>query len=270
MRSVKDYLEYRTYLKDYYLHQKQTHPFYSLRYLGSKVSVDPSHLLKIFQLQRHIGDALIDNFIEHCQLSGSDADYFSNLVKFNKAKSDSDCKIFYERLLSLRGAGAHKLEKAQYEFYTKWYYTAILTLLDYYQFYGDYEELASRLSPPITPAQARKSIQLLKNLNLIGQNEEGKWELTHKIITTGDHFRSIAVKTFQEETLQLAIGSLHDQPSERRNISTVTVTLSEKKLTQINEIIAQFRESILKIARDETESDAVYQLNIQFFPLTKK
>ncbi len=269
MRSVKEYLEYRTYLKDYYLNQKEVHPFYSLRYLGSKVSVDPSHLLKIFQRQRHIGNALIDNFIEHCQLSGSDAEYFSNLVKFNKAKTDRDCKMYYERLLSLRGAGAHKIEKAQYEFYTKWYYTAVLTLLDCYRFDGDYEALASKLSPPITPAQARKSIQLLKNLNLIRHNENGAWELTHKIITTGEHFRSIAVKTFQEETMQLAIKSLHDQPSERRNISTVTITISEKKRAQMNEIIAQFRESLLKIARDETEADSVYQLNVQFFPLTK-
>jgi uncharacterized protein (TIGR02147 family) len=270
MRPVKEYLEYRTFLKDFYQYKKQENSFYSLRYMGGRVAVDPSHLLKIFQLQRHIGNGLIDTFIEHCELKGTDAEYFSNLVKFNKAKSDSDCKIYYERLLSLRGAGAHKLEKKQYEFYTKWYYSAILTMLDFYRFSGDYDELASRLSPPITSAQARKAIQLLKSLDLISQSQEGFWELTHKIVTTGDHFRSIAVKTFQEATIELALNSLHEQPIEKRNISTVTMTISEKKLAQMNEIIAQFRESLLKIARDETEADSVYQLNIQFFPLTKK
>jgi uncharacterized protein (TIGR02147 family) len=70
--------------------------------------------------------------------------------------------------------------------------------------------------------------------------------------------------------MQLAINSLHEQSVEKRNISTVTMTISEKKLAQMNEIIAQFRENLLKIARDETEADSVYQLNVQFFPLTKK
>lgn len=269
MRSVKEYLEYRTYLKDFYTLKKEENSFYSLRYMGGKVSVDPSHLLKIFQGQRHIGNKLIDTFIQHCGLSGSDAEYFTNLVKFNKAKTDSDCKIYYERLLSLRGTTAHKLEKQQYEFYSKWYYSAILTMLDYYHFSGDYDQLASKLSPPITSSQARKAIQLLKNLDLIRQNSNGIWELTHKILTTGDHFRSIAVKTFQDETLQLAIKSLHEQPAEKRNISTITMTISEKKLDLMNEVITQFRESLLKIAHDETEADSVYQLNIQFFPLTK-
>lgn len=270
MRSVKEYLEYRSYLKDFYHYKKQEHSFYSLRYMGGKVSVDPSHLLKIFQLQRHIGNGLIGTFIQHCELKGSDAEYFTNLVKFNKAKSDSDCKIYYERLLSLRGAGAHQLEKRQYEFYSKWYYSAILTMLDFYRFSDDYEDLASRLSPSITPAQARKAILLLKKLDLISQNQDGIWELTHKIVTTGEHFRAIAVKAFQEATIKLAIDSLHEQPAEKRNISTVTMTISEKKLAQMNEIIAQFRENLLKIARDETEADSVYQLNVQFFPLTKK
>jgi uncharacterized protein (TIGR02147 family) len=69
--------------------------------------------------------------------------------------------------------------------------------------------------------------------------------------------------------MQLAVQSLNRHPPEERNISTVTVTIAEKKLDQINQIIAQFRESLLKVARDETEPDKVYQLNIQFFPLTK-
>lgn len=269
MKPVKEYLEYRLFLRDFYMEKKKENSFYSLRYMGSKISVDPSHLVKIFQLQRHIGNAIIETFIAHCGLVGSDADFFANLVRFNKSKTDRDSKLYYERLLSLKGVNARSLEKSQYEFYTKWYYSAILTLLDYYPFGDDYDALADKLSPPITPAKAKKSIQLLKNLGLIRKNSADRWELTHNIITTGDHCRSIAVKTFQEATMQLAIESLHRHPPELRNISTVTVTIAEKNLDRINETITQFRENLLTIARDETEPDKVYQLNIQFFPLTK-
>jgi uncharacterized protein (TIGR02147 family) len=269
MESVKNYWEYRDYLRDFYAERKNENQWYSLRYMGGKVSVDPSHLVKIFQRERHIGNALIDVFIDHCRLSGSDADYFANLVRFNKAKSDRDCRMYYERLLALKGPGARTLEKSQYEFYTKWYHSAILTLLDFYPFSGDYAALAAKVSPPISEAKARKSIDLLRRLGLIGKTEDGTFRLTDKIITTGDHGHAIAVKAFQEETMRMAIEALHRHPAEKRNISTVTITISEKKLDQINEIIGQFRQSLLRLARDEKEPDKVYQLNVQLFPLTK-
>ena len=269
MKPVKEYFEYRDFLRDFYTEKKAESPTFSLRYMGRKVSVDPSHLVKIFQRERHIGDSLIDSFIAYCGLSGSNAEYFATLVRFNKAKSDRDSRMYFEKLLSLKGSGAHSLEKNQYKYYTKWYHSAVLTLLDFYPFSGNYADLGARLSPPITEAQARKSVMLLAKLGLIRRTDEGTWQLTHNIITTGDHCRSIAVTAFQEATMELAIEALHRYPPERRNISTVTITIAEKNLDRLNEVIAQFRETLLKLANDEAHPDKVYQLNVQFFPLTK-
>lgn len=269
MKSIKNYFEYRDYLQDFYLEKKKESRYFSLRYMGSKVGVDPSHLVKIFQHKRHIGNALIDVFIEFCSLKGSDAEYFTNLVRFNKAKTDREGKIYYEKLLALKGSNAYSLEKSQYEFYTRWYYSAILTLLDFYSVKDNYEELAAKISPPITQAKAKKAVELLERLGLIRRNENGEWEVTHKIITSGEHCGSIAVKSFQEATMKLGIEALHRYPPEKRNISTVTITVSEKNLPKINSLISQFRESMLQLAAEETQPDFVYQLNIQFFPLTR-
>lgn len=269
MKSIKSYFDYRDYLLDFYLEKKRETSFFSLRYMGSKVGVDPSHLVKIFRHKRHIGNSLIEVFIEFCGLKGSDAEYFANLVRFNKAKTDIEGKIYYEKLLALKGSNAYSLEKHQYEFYSKWYYSAILTLLDFYPLKDDFAALAAKISPPISEAKARKAVKLLEKLGLIRKNEKGNWELTHKIITSGDHGSSIAVKSFQEATMRLAIDALYNYPPEKRNISTVTITVAEKNLPKINSLISQFRESLLQLAREETHPDYVYQLNIQFFPLTR-
>jgi uncharacterized protein (TIGR02147 family) len=269
MESVKNYWDYRDFLKDFYTEKKKENNWFSLRYMGSKVSIDPSHLVKIFQHQRHIGNSSIDVFIKHCELSGSGAEYFAHLVRFNKAKSDRDSKTFYEKLLSLKGAGAKTLEKSKYEFYTQWYYSAILTLLDFFPFSGDYAALAAKVSPPISEAKAKKSIELLLKLGLIKKTQEGKFCLTNKIVTTGDHGHSIAVRTFQEETMRLAIEALERHPPEKRNISTVTITISETNLDRVNELISQFQESLLQLAKDEHHPDKVFQLNLQLFPLSQ-
>jgi uncharacterized protein (TIGR02147 family) len=269
MKSVKEYLEYRDFLKDYFEEKKQNNPFFSYRYMGKKVAVDASHLVKILQKQRHIGNKSIETFINFCGLKSNEAEYFSTLVHFNKSKSERDSRNFYERLLSLKGVKSFILEKGQYEYYTKWYYSAILTLLDFYKFSGDYKALAERLSPPISIGEARKAIALIENLGLIEKNSEGTYTLTNKIVTTGDHCKSIAVKLFHEETMRLAVESLDRHPREKRSFSTVTMTIAESDIEEINEIIKEFRSTLLKFAHDTQKPDRVYQLNVQFFPLTE-
>jgi uncharacterized protein (TIGR02147 family) len=268
MKPVKEYLEYRDFLRDFFEEKKQGNPFFSFRYMGGKVSIDASHLVKILQKQRHIGNKSTEILINFCNLTGSDAEYFATLVHFNKSKSDRTSKQLYERLLSLKGVKSHALEKNQYEFYTRWYHTAILMLLDFHPFAGDYRELAAKLSPPITEAKARKSVALLKNLGLIARKTDGTFALTNKVITSGDQCRSIAVKAFQEETLRLAGESLYRHQAEKRNISTVTITISERDMDEINSMIKEFRAALLKYAQEKKNPDKVYQLNVQLFPLT--
>lgn len=268
MKSVKEYFEYRDFLKDFFAEKKRENAFFSFRYMSNKVSIDASHLVKIIQKQRHIGNKSIDVLIDFCNLKGTDAGYFYTLVHFNKSKSDRDSRFFYEQLLALKGVNAHQVEKAQYEFYNKWYYSAILTLIDFYPFKNNYMELAAKLSPPITESNARKAIALLIKLGMIKRRRDRTCYLTNEIITSGEQCRSIAVKAFQEETIRLAGESLYRHPKEKRNISTVTITISEKNLERINDKIREFRETLLKYAHEEAHADRVYQLNIQLFPLT--
>lgn len=268
MNSIKESLDYRDYLREYYEESKKKWPYFSYRYMAQKVGVDASHLVKIFQKQRHVGKKSIESFIRLCGLSGGDAEYFVALVHFNKAKTARDSKLFFEKLMALRGVQTRKLSRDQFEFYTKWYYSAILTLLDFYTFSDDYEALAAKMSPPISVEQAKEAVSLLERLALIRRERGGNYYLTDKLITTGDHDRSAAVTTFQQETIRLAGESLERHPREKRDISTVTITISESNLDKIHEIIKNFRETMLKFAKHEQTPDKVYQLNVQLFPLT--
>jgi uncharacterized protein (TIGR02147 family) len=269
MMSVNEYLEYRDFLRDFYLEKKIDNPFFSYRYIAKKLSVDASHIVKIFQKQRHISGNLIESIIELCELKGKAAEYFASLVHFNKAKTDRECKQSYERLLALKGINAYTLEKRQYEFFQKWYYSAILTLLDFYPFGNDYEALAAKLSPPITESKARKAVTLLQKLKLIRKNKDGTCEITNNIITSGEQWRSLAITSFQEETMRLGLESLRRYPKEERNISTLTITLSKKDLEEADEILKESRAALLKLAEKQKKPDRVYQVNMQLFPLSE-
>jgi len=269
MRGILDYLDYRDFLKDFYETKKKENPWFSYRFMARRVDMDASHLVKILQAKRHIAPRSIRKFIFLCGLRGKEADYFETLVQFNKAKTDREVRKAYEHLLSLKDVKKYTLEKNQYEYYQKWYYSAIFTLLQYYPFKGDYAALAKKLSPAIKPSEAKRAVKLLKDLKLIRKKKDGNFELTNEFITTGEECRSIMIKSFQEETMRLAAESLHRHYKQDRNISTVTITIDRRDLETVDEMVGQFRNQLMKLAKETEKPDSVYQLNVQLFPMTE-
>jgi uncharacterized protein (TIGR02147 family) len=202
-------------------------------------------------------------------LEGKNAAFFQQLVAFGKARTDRQINDEFHKLMAIKGIGARTLDEDRFAFYQSWHHSAIRALIGIVPFRGDYAALARRLSPPISEAQARESIELLERLELVRRTSEGDWELTDRFVTTGEGWRSQAIRTFQGQTLELARDSLERHAPDIRDISTVTVTLAKDDMPELRERIAQFRQDILRMARESRRQDAVFQLNVQLFPLTE-
>jgi len=91
-------------------------------------------------------------------------------VEFNKPKSSKN-QLLFEKLVAIKNISLKKLEPNQYDYYRHWYYTAIYSLLDYYEFTDDYAALAAEINPPITVKQARKPLNCLKSCFLSGKKK---------------------------------------------------------------------------------------------------
>lgn len=269
MKSVFEYLDYRVYLKDFYEEKKSVQAFFSYRLFGNKVGVDPSYLAKVFLKCRHISDDSILKFAEFCGLKEKEAEYFEALVHFIKAKSHRKSKLYFEKLISIKSISAQKLVAQQYEYYRKWQHSAVRSLLEYHEFTGDYKALAARLSPPISVKEAKESVALLEKLALIRQDANGRYVLTDTAVTSGAQWQSLAIEAFQEETIRLSQASLQRHPKEHRDVSTVTMNINARDYSELRERIKEFRGAVIKYVNGATDPDRTYQLNIQFFPLSK-
>jgi uncharacterized protein (TIGR02147 family) len=269
MQTIFDYLDYRVYLRDFYDAQKRECSYFSYRYISRKVGMDAGYLVKILQGKLHIPEKYIDGFCTLCKFSEKENDYFRTLVSFNKAKSESQIKIHFEKLMSFKSPGKHQLHKHQYEYYRKWYYTAIRSLIGIVDFCGDYEALSHMLTPRISAREVKNAVELLEKLGLILKDQNGKYLLSDTFVTTGESWRSFVVKDFQRETIQLAAESLDRHKKEERDISTVTVAINIKDLEELKAKTTEFRNAILKLADDSSGPDTVFQLNVQLFPLAQ-
>jgi uncharacterized protein (TIGR02147 family) len=269
MKLLKQYLEYRLFLHDFYEAKRAEDDFFSYRYMARKVGMDHGYLVKLLHQKVHIAEGHIVRFMEFCGLTGSDGDYFRTLVHFNKSKNPDEVRILFEKLTALAGVKFHSLEKDQFEFYTAWHHSAIRALLGVVKFTGDYESLANSLNPPIDAKQAMDSVRLLERLKLIGKDGSGVYRPTHALITTGDNLQASAVRQFQREMIRLAGESLARHPKEHRDVSTVTISVDSADLVEIRDRISALRQSIMKLSAKSPNPDAVYQLNVQIFPLNK-
>jgi len=269
MVNVFDYYDYRKFLRDSYEEMHSIDVKFSYRFIQNKTGIDPGFLVKVFNGQKSLPEKAIPRFIKLLKLDDRQSEYFTNLVFYGRAKSDIQKKNYFERLISYKEPRCRVVETDLYEFYSKWYYTAIRELIGIYTFIGDFRELASMLVPQITVSEAREGVELLERMGLISKDQNGRYNQTDRFITTGEKCRKNATLTFHKETIQLASNALEQIPQERRDISTITATLSADGFSKLKNKITEFRNEILKIVQEEKNATGVYHLNFQLFPISK-
>lgn len=269
MKDLLAYHSYHTFLEDLVAERKSQKDWFSLRWFAQQIGMDQGNLVKVFQGQRHISPAVVDRLVEYLELDPRRADYLRELVAFGKARTEAKSREHFDRMMSIAEPAQITLEPQQYEYYRHWFHSAVYALLDCVDFRGDFVALAKMIDPPITPVQAKASIDLLLQLELIRKQSDGRYVQTHQSLTSGESWRSMAVHAFQKGTLQLALHSLESHPRDVRDFSTLTMSLSHKDLDKVRDLIRQFRESVVKVVQESEPADRVYQMNLQLFPMAQ-
>lgn len=272
MLNVFEYINYRQLLKDLYEAHKKKQSSFSYRYIGQKVGFKSAGFLSnILQGKRNISPNTIFKFAELFKFNKKETEYFELLVLYDQANQHNRKKYYFEKLLAMRKSKVHELSADQYMYFDKWYNVAIRELLNYFPFRGDYQQLAKMLNPPISPIEAKKSVELLKRLGLIEEKEDHTYRVTNKTITTVPHIPLVAVHNFQIATMDLAKEAIDRISREKRSVSTLTLSLSNEVYKEIEDKLAIFRREVLDLVKhDKNRINRVYQFNFQIFPLSKE
>jgi uncharacterized protein (TIGR02147 family) len=266
MLNIFEYFDYRQYLKDFYENEKKSKPWFSYRYISSKVNLNPGYIVKVFQGKIHLGVKNTDSFADLMRLTGKEREYFMELLHFGRAKQQSEIEQRFERLQSIKGVKFRTIADSKSDFFGEWYHMAVRSLISIFPFDGkDYQNLASMLSPRITAPQARASLKLLEKLKMVVRGEDGIYRTTEQFISTGDKWTSAVIRNYQKKNIELSLSAIDTHPKELRDVSSVTMTIGLKNLDAIRERIKQFRQELLLISQDGRDDDAVVQCNIQIF-----
>jgi uncharacterized protein (TIGR02147 family) len=267
-----EYTDYRIYLKDCFTARKSSGLPTSNRWFAQKMNVNSSSwLTSILQGQKNLSSESANKISLILKHTSFESRFFEALVLFNQARTLDKRNQYYQEIVSLkRSYYVKKIEPDQYDFYSNWYHSVIRSYIGMHGFDGDYNMLASMISPPLSAAQAKKSVELLLRLGLISVDENQLYTLTDRSISTGSEVRSLAISNFHMETMRLAQESIDRYKQPERNIATMTLGISEKSYEQIQSLLAETRKKIAEIANNDDDADRVYQINFQTFPLSRK
>lgn len=270
--NLFEYNDYREYLKDFYNSCKELKPSYSHRLFARQAGLSsPSHLLMIMNGDRNLSSTTIEKFSDGLKLLSKERRYFNLLVLYNQAKDIKIKSKYFAELIKLRAKvfKPHKIEHDKFEFLSKWYTIAIYVLMELKSFKSDPVWISKALREQVTKKQVHETVAVLTRLGLVKEDKNGKLVQTDGALVIPDDTKSMAVYNYHRSMNLLADFALKTNDIENREMNGVTVSLPKSKLPEIKEKIREFRREINRLSESYEDSDEIYQLNLQFFPLSK-
>jgi uncharacterized protein (TIGR02147 family) len=269
--SVYDYQDFRRFIADAQHAIKSTKPFFTYRHIAKTVGLkSPGHITWIIQGKRNLAKKKILPFARVFGLNEKETDFFTSLVHFDQAKTHVEKKIHLDHLVAFQIPEKAVVQPSSYEFYSKWYHPAVRELFAIHLLGNDYKRIARIVQPRITPREAKQSVRLLCRLGLIRKDDKGHYRQVDQSVSTGDVWRSVAIRQFQMDTFDLAREALNSVDAKERDVSTLTMSISDERFAMVAERIRQFRNELITLITSDTSPSRVYQLSMALFPLSRQ
>jgi len=269
---VFEYDNYRSYLADTYSYMKTNHNYFSYRYFSRAAGFQSPNFLKlVIDGKRNLTTDSLSKFSKGLKLNKEEYQFFGNLVKFNQAdKSEKKSHYAKELFKSKAFRRIYPLKSAESDYYSKWYFIPVRELVasDYFQ--DDANWIAKQLQPEITPAQASRALHELEALGLIQPDENGRLRQSESAVHSGNEVLSTLISQYHREMLRLAAESMDRFHNLDREISAVTLFLSEENFSKLKEKVQKFRDDLCTEFGSESSPEKIYQIGLQVFPLTTK
>ena len=271
MKDILEYTDYRLYIADYYADRKAKSAFTWQEFANAAGFTSPVYLKYVSEGRFNLSEDAAVRVAQAMDLAGFEPEYFCEMVKFDHAKNDAEKKAAFNRMLAI--ADAHKakiLEGDSFRFFSDWKNPVIRELAPAMPGAKPLA-LAHACRPKVSAAEVSETLKFLVNADLLRKDEDGNYLQTEKSVTTGPmNATPVAVRGLHRQMGEIALEAIEGVSQDDRNFSGLTLGVTRGAYEEIVKEIAEFRKRVVAIATRDDETDEVYRMNIQFFPMTNK
>ncbi len=242
--------EFRLYLQQELVSRCRDNPAYSLRSFARNLKIEPSALSKILRGKRKISPQMFRHMADRMGLSPDEQKKYGG--KGPKNESGEYQQLAFDLFTVI----------------ADWYHYALLELTQVKHFRPDPKWIASTLGISINEVHAAaERLQRLEMLTI----KNGRWIDTSGAVTTvGTQVTAAAFRRLQKQVLEKAIQAMEDFAPEERDQSSMTMAIDTKKLPGAKKRIQKFRRELCRYLKTSSHRNAVYNLGISLYPVSKK
>jgi hypothetical protein len=306
MESILAYTDFRSYLRDFYADRKSRVRHFSFRAFARAAGfASPNFILLVTEGKKNLTEASAGRLAQAMGLSGEDADQFLDLVRFGQAK---DVEARGRALESLearrRRAGPTLLGDDDAAYLAHWYLPVIRELAALPDFSEDPAWIGRRLGFPVPAKEIRASLDFLERRGYLaraaakgahaggtgaqgvrggtagadgakaaaGKTGPGRLRPRKKTLATGEippPALARAARAYHLQMADLARQAVFMLPVEKRSVTNTTLSLSAAGYARALKRIEALRVELLELAAHDPDPAALYQLNVNLFPLTR-
>lgn len=246
--------EFRNYLQQELLRRTAKNPAYSLRAFAKHLGVNHATLSSLMSGKRRLTEANVQRLAKALNLSPKE---LSNYISVNETGENN--------------AQYYLIQQDAFAAISEWYFDAILEMALIPNFKMEPEIISQSIG--ITEMQAKIALETLQRLELLVRNKKGELKIQHQNSSNilDPDFTTAAQKKYQKSVLEKSMEALETVDRSQRDHTSTTMAIQLKDLPKAKELIKKFRYNLNAfLQRVGSSPDEVYQLQVSFFPLTKK
>lgn len=267
LTDIFQYTHFRKYLAEYQGARALVEPSFSRTEICARLGLPKTRSYFADVLRgKKVSPRMVQKFIEVLELNRKEAKYFESMVKLDQAKSDAVRKDAMEELLKINPHPQMLLNSDAYEYYAKWYHSALFAILDVMDVSDDLSSVAKRIFPKVTIGKLNESIALLSRLGLIRKNDDGFWKPTKDSISSGPYNNDELIREYQLQCFELSKEALLTPSKNPHVMNTLVFSLSKNAYKKLETELQAFKAKAHQIvAEDQEKADGVYHMNIHLF-----
>jgi uncharacterized protein (TIGR02147 family) len=256
------------FLRSEFTFRKKLDPDFSVRQWSAIMGLEkPDLLVSLLKGKKAIRLRYLKFLKKGISLDATEELYFETLLLKRNSK-DLDEQAVFERLLQglSPGEAVKSVISTDTDVLSDWATIALLVALEVPE-YRTESALITVFQDKLKSDEIRTRLAVLKEKGLVTETE-GELRASQQRISTPTDWDNSAIHRYYSTASDLAKSAIPLDVHERE-FQCFSIATSSEDLPAFKEMIRQFRTKMASRALHAKRPDAVYQMNMQFFPVTQ-
>lgn len=229
------------------------------------------HLSMILNRKRRMSPVIIQKFLKYFRFNAKERLHFIELV--NLSHLDKDSALFRSCYMRVKEKGHsfsydRRLGNDEFMCLSNWYYFAIREMLNLGIKLSRPQDIGRRLLFPVSINEISYAIDTMLRIGLMERGRNGTLNYKGGSVETTEDIASRAITSYQKQVSHLAGEASRFASIPERELTSTTLCVSEQDLFEIKSFLRSFKVNFIE-KFERSPGNRVYQLNLQFYPLTR-